>query len=156
MRGTSLDHYYYVLGIDPSASPAELTRAHRDLAQVWHPDRFTANPRLQRMAEEKLRQINEAYTVLRGGQAPRWTPADVHRRRTPDLARWLYGGVQAVIAAAAVLALIVSTGAIHRWLTGPAAPEIAAEQSKARPAEDENTRPAVRRGGSSHAEAGQT
>src|SRR5215813_5365257 len=65
------DHYYRVLGVDSSASPEELKRAHRDLVQVWHPDRFTANPRLQKLAQEKLLEINAAYDALRFH-----TPAD--------------------------------------------------------------------------------
>ena len=65
MAAGSRDHYYRVLGVDPSASAEELKRAHRDLVQVWHPDRFTANPRLQNIAQEKLREINSAYAALR-------------------------------------------------------------------------------------------
>ena len=37
--------------------------------KVWHPDRFGADARLREKAEEKLKQINQAYTVLRSGSA---------------------------------------------------------------------------------------
>jgi len=33
---------------------------------VWHPDRFTSDARLQKVAEEKLKQITEAYELLTG------------------------------------------------------------------------------------------
>src|SRR5678815_4464351 len=59
------DRYYRVLGVDATASPQQLKRAHRDLVQVWHPDRFTANPRLQKLAAAKLLEINHAYDALR-------------------------------------------------------------------------------------------
>jgi hypothetical protein len=57
---------YTMLDLDSSASPAEIHQAYRDLAQVWHPDRFAHNPRLQRKADAKLRAINAAYARLCG------------------------------------------------------------------------------------------
>ena len=43
----------------------ELHQAYRDLAQVWHPDKHTKNPRLQKKAEAKLKEINNHYTYLK-------------------------------------------------------------------------------------------
>jgi curved DNA-binding protein CbpA len=60
----SLDEYYKVLGVDPSATPEELKKAYRDLVKEWHPDRVLHNPRLHKNAQEKLREINEAYDQL--------------------------------------------------------------------------------------------
>ena len=62
---------YEVLGVKPGVSPAELKAAHRDLAKVWHPDRFGHDPRLQAKAQEKLKEINEAYEQLISGKTPR-------------------------------------------------------------------------------------
>lgn len=56
--------YYRILDVAPDASPEEIKLAWRDLAQVWHPDRFTGNERLQQRAEETLKEINEAYERL--------------------------------------------------------------------------------------------
>jgi hypothetical protein len=68
----------YLLGLEPGASPEEIKQAWRDLAQVWHPDRFSGNERLQEKAQEKLKEINQAYEKLRnnpGGAAQRSAPA---------------------------------------------------------------------------------
>ena len=54
-----------ILGVKPSASEEEVTQAYRDLAKVWHPDRFADNPRLQKKAEEKLKEVNAAYEYVR-------------------------------------------------------------------------------------------
>jgi DnaJ-like protein len=72
---------YNVLGLNPGASAQELKAAHRDLAKVWHPDRFLHDPRLQQKAQEKLKEINEAYTRLRAGKNKRQTPPASPRER---------------------------------------------------------------------------
>ncbi len=59
-----LSNCYEVLGLRPGSSPEELKAAHRDLAKVWHSDRFGHDPRLQAKAQEKLKEINEAYNHL--------------------------------------------------------------------------------------------
>lgn len=56
-----------ILGIQSGAGPDEIRQAYRDLVQVWHPDRFAGNPRLQRKAEEALKKINLAYAELLSG-----------------------------------------------------------------------------------------
>ena len=56
-----LEQYWQILGLAPNASKAEVKEAYRDLVSVWHPDRFAQNPRLQKKAEAKLRDINTAY-----------------------------------------------------------------------------------------------
>ena len=62
---------YELLGVKPGVSSRELKAAHRDLAKVWHPDRFLHDPRLQEKAQEKLKEINEAYELLSSGRTPR-------------------------------------------------------------------------------------
>ena len=67
---------YEILGVRPGVSPQELKTAHRDLAKVWHPDRFAHDPRLQAKAQEKLKEINEAFDQLisKGKRRPVATP----------------------------------------------------------------------------------
>ena len=54
-----------ILGLKPNASQEEVNQAYRDLVNVWHPDRFAGNPRLQKKAEEKVKEINAAYEYIK-------------------------------------------------------------------------------------------
>ena len=51
--------YYEVLGLSKSASDDEIKKAYRKLAKKYHPDINKAKD-----AEEKFKEINEAYEVL--------------------------------------------------------------------------------------------
>jgi molecular chaperone DnaJ len=50
--------YYEVLGVDKSASADEIKKAFRRLAVQYHPDKDGGN-------EEKFKEVNEAYEVLK-------------------------------------------------------------------------------------------
>lgn len=52
--------YYAVLGLEKGASDDEIKRAFRKLAIKYHPDKNQGN----KEAEEKFKDINEAYQVL--------------------------------------------------------------------------------------------
>ncbi len=57
--------YYEVLGIDRRASDQEIKSAYRKLAMQHHPDR---NPENKEEAEERFKEITEAYGVLADSQ----------------------------------------------------------------------------------------
>ncbi len=54
---------YSVLGVSPDASDAEVKKAYRELARKYHPDNYQNNP-LADLAEEKMKEINEAYETI--------------------------------------------------------------------------------------------
>ena len=55
--------YYTVLGVPRDADEAEIKKAYRRLAMQHHPDRVAAGDK--QAAEEKFKEITEAYEVLR-------------------------------------------------------------------------------------------
>ncbi len=54
---------YSVLGVSQNASDEEIKKAYRELARKYHPDNYHDNP-LADLAQEKMKQINEAYDMI--------------------------------------------------------------------------------------------
>src|SRR5882672_6643581 len=52
--------YYEVLEVSKTATPEELKAAYRKVAIKFHPDKNQGN----KEAEEKFKEVNEAYSVL--------------------------------------------------------------------------------------------
>ena len=62
---------YEVLGISRNATNEQIRSAYRELVKKYHPDKYQNNP-LADLAEEKLREVNEAYDQImkeRSGQS---------------------------------------------------------------------------------------
>ncbi len=58
-------HARQILGVDAGSDKAAVQNAYRDLAKVWHPDRFASeNDRLRSKAEERFKEIQAAYDLL--------------------------------------------------------------------------------------------
>mgnify|MGYP002658845731 CR=1 FL=1 len=55
---------YKVLGVSRDASDDEIKKAYRELARKYHPDNYAGNP-LADLVEEKMKEINAAYEMLR-------------------------------------------------------------------------------------------
>lgn len=75
----SYKDYYKVLGVERDAAPEVIAKAYKKLARQYHPD---LNPN-DKNAEEKFKDINEAYEVLK----------DAEKRRMYDQlgADWQHG-----------------------------------------------------------------
>src|SRR2546426_5350192 len=66
----AISDYYVTLGVERTASDAEIKKAYRRLAQQWHPD-VSPDPE----AALRFKEISEAYQVL----------SDPERRQRYDL-----------------------------------------------------------------------
>lgn len=156
----SLEKYYEVLGLKPDASEQEVKNAYRDLAKVWHPDRFAHDARLQQKAQEKLKEINEAYDAInspasgRRQRARRPTPPSPPSSTSTSAPRTPRGGPAdfasvaarrgdarasrltpvALAAAAVVITFFVS----YRFLnSNTAAPDAVSPQTASQPADEQ-------------------
>lgn len=54
---------YEVLGVSKNATESEIKAAYRELAKKYHPDNYTDSP-LADLAEEKMKEVNEAYDQI--------------------------------------------------------------------------------------------
>jgi curved DNA-binding protein len=63
--------YYKTLGVNKNTTPEDIKKAYRQLALKYHPDRNKGD----KEAEEKFKEINEAYAVL----------SDPEKRRQYDM-----------------------------------------------------------------------
>ena len=74
MEDVAKRDYYEILGVDRNASDDELKKAYRRLARQYHPD-LQSTEQHKQVAEEKFKEINEAYEAL----------SDPEKRRRYDL-----------------------------------------------------------------------
>ena len=51
---------YKVLGVNEGATNEEIRAAYLSLVKKYHPDKYT-DPDMKQLANEKLKEINEAY-----------------------------------------------------------------------------------------------
>lgn len=105
------DNHYDVLGVEPTASPAEVRKAYLSLARTYHPD-FYANesPSVRDHAEAMMRDINAAWAVV-GSSAER----SKYDRKLGDRVGAPSSGTSA--SAAATAADFGNGSAPPRWLT---------------------------------------
>ena len=62
----STDSSYRILEVDKEASVDEIKKAYREMAKKYHPDRIRSKEKsLLKGAEEKFRQVQEAYEVIK-------------------------------------------------------------------------------------------
>lgn len=62
------ESYYEILGVERTASPAQIRAAYVKLVSEYHPDRHQDNP-LKALAAQKLVSVNQAYQTLNNAQS---------------------------------------------------------------------------------------
>ena len=75
-----MNNPYEVLGIREGASEEEIKKAYREQVKKYHPDQYQDNP-LSSLAEEKLKELNEAYDYLMKNASPRKESASYNNSR---------------------------------------------------------------------------
>ncbi|KAJ3032278.1 DnaJ sub C member 3 [Rhizophlyctis rosea] len=80
-------NYHAVLGVRKGASAEDIRKAYRRLVVRYHPDKHSNSaPTVREVAEQKVKEINEAFAVLSGKmealglQSPVRTPKGYRRR----------------------------------------------------------------------------
>lgn len=120
-----------LLQLKPGATPAEVKRAFREQVAAWHPDRFSADPAMQRRAEERLRLVIEAHRSIVASQGAHATEArgagptrpGSGRRDSPLTLGSFFRSVPNLVFGASVLGCALLAGArhgmtIHAWSYG--------------------------------------
>ena len=65
-ESNGMEYYYSVLGVPSAATDAEVKKAYRDMVRKYHPDMVsTQGESVQRTAERKTQEINEAYQNIK-------------------------------------------------------------------------------------------
>lgn len=80
--------YYEVLGINKNATDEEIKKAYRKLAMQYHPDRNAGD----KSAEEKFKEINEAYEVLNDSEKRERYDQYGHAGVDPNMGGGGFGG----------------------------------------------------------------
>jgi hypothetical protein len=83
-RTVTPDAALQILRLRRDASRSEIKEAYRDLAKIFHPDRFQDDPRVQAKAEAEFKQLIAAYEALKSYRPSvvRAAPAS-HRKARP-------------------------------------------------------------------------
>ena len=93
--------YYKILELEHGSSMLEIRYAYKNLVRAWHPDKFSDNPSFQKLAEERLKEINVAYEELKAflsqEQDTGITAGRIH------LPRWSVEAIGKIISVTAVI-----------------------------------------------------
>lgn len=57
-----------ILGLDDDATAQDIKTAYKECVQIFHPDRFAGNKKLQERATEQFKRLQDAYEFLKSGR----------------------------------------------------------------------------------------
>lgn len=94
-RDNSRKDYYKVLGVEKSATEAQLKKAYRKLALKWHPDKNAETEEKRLKAEKIFKDVNEAYAVLSDPKKKQQYDlgGDPNNPNAPDMSGFDMGGM---------------------------------------------------------------
>lgn len=81
---------YKVLNIAPTATDDEVKHAYREMARKYHPDNYHDNP-LADLAQEKMKEINEAYEQIQKQRKSGGTPNASYQEQSGSASDASYG-----------------------------------------------------------------
>ena len=102
--------YYKTLGIDKTATAAEIKKAYRKLALKYHPDKTKGDKAL----EDKFKAISEAYAVLSDEKKRKQYDTYGSPTSSKDTPRKIFSGTLILVTSSRSLVLAAA------GLTGPA------------------------------------
>ncbi|MEO5990662.1 MAG: KTSC domain-containing protein [Ferruginibacter sp.] len=59
------DRHFSILGVTKMSTKEEIKRAYKNLVKLWHPDKFPVESHKNILAQERCKQINEAFSFLK-------------------------------------------------------------------------------------------
>ena len=75
---------YKVLGISRDATDEQVKEAYREMAKKYHPDNYQGSP-IADLANEKMKEVNEAYDQIMNERKNRKTVEVLHRVTAADI-----------------------------------------------------------------------
>lgn len=130
-----IKRFFEILELDPGASLDEVKQAYKDIVSVWHPDRFSNNPRLKQKAEEKLKEANLAYEKVKSFLSSK-RDVEQGRKKAPRTKARARDKTEVVVEAGTRIILSVCSylyKSLRRFVVSQAAKAEAEEKAKAGP-----------------------
>ncbi len=84
-----------ILGLDDDATAQDIKTAYKECVQIFHPDRFAGNKKLQERATEQFKRLQDAYEFLRSGRGSKETSGSARSSRSVSYAEAQLAGLAA-------------------------------------------------------------